>query len=109
MKTYADQLQALLKQIPGSVEEGDLPQLEKAATGFQHVLKLVQHHESGSGINTLYFYQHLQDIESALYQAKYGNNQKQRDAAFKKAKKELAAGIEDLIRFINRHTDSSTH
>lgn len=108
MKTYADQLKALLNQIPDSVAEEDLPQLEETATGFQHILKSVQHHESGSGINTLYFYQHLKDIESALYDAKYGNDQKQRNAAFKKAKKELASGIEDLVRFINRHTNSSS-
>lgn len=108
MKSYAEQLQSLLKQIPDTVAEEDLPQLEEAATGFQHILKLVQHHESGSRINTLYFYQHLKDIESALYNAKYGNDQKQRNASFKKAKKELASGIEDLVRFINRHTSSSS-
>lgn len=107
MKSYADQLQSLLKQIPDTVAEEDLPQLEAAATGFQHVLKRVHHHESGSGINTHYFYQHLKDIESALYNAQYGNDQKQRNASFKKAKKERASGIEGLVRFVNRHTNSS--
>lgn len=77
--------------------------MEEAATGFQHILKEVQHHKEGSGINTLYFYQHLEDIESALYEAKYGNSQKQRDAAFKKAKKELLSGIKDLTAFIEEH------
>ena len=86
MQTYADQLQALIKQIPDSVAEEDLPQLEAVATGFQHLLKLVQQHETGSGINSLYFYRHLEHIEAALYEAKYGNDQRQRNAAFKKAK-----------------------
>lgn len=49
MKTNTDQLKALLKQIPDSVAEEALPQLEAAATGFQHVLKLVPHHETGAG------------------------------------------------------------
>lgn len=108
MRSYADQLSALLTQIPGSVAEEDLPRLEEVATGFQHLLKLVQHHEAGSRINTLFFYQHLKDIESALYGAKYGRDQKQRATAIKKAKKELVSGIEDLIRFINGRTASST-
>ena len=104
MKTYADQLLALLTQIPGSVAEKDLPQLERAATGFQHLLRLVQSHAAGSRINTLYYYQRLNDIESALYEAKYGHDQKQRNAAVKNAKKELASGIKDLVGFINGQT-----
>lgn len=109
MKTYADQLSALLTKIPDSVAEEDLPQLEAAATEFQHLLKQVQNHEAGSRINTLYYYQRLKDIESSLYAAKYGRDQKQRDAAFKKAKKELTSGIKDLVGFIKGHTTSSTN
>lgn len=108
MKAYADQLLALLTQIPTSVAEEDLHQLKGAATGFQHLLWQVQNHESGSRINTLYFYQHQKDIESALYGSRYGRDQPQRNAAFKKAKKELTSGIKDLIAFIEGHSASST-
>lgn len=109
MNAYIDQLVALSGQIPDSIAEEDLPRLEEAATGFQQLFKLVQSHKAGSGINTLYYYQRLKHIESALFEAKYGHGQKQRDAAFKKAKKELTAGIKDLTGFINRHTTSSSH
>lgn len=109
MNAYIDQLLALSGQIPQSIAEEDLPRLAEATTGFHHLFKQVQSHAAGSRINTLYYYQRLRHIESALFEAKYGHDQKQRDAAFKKAKKELAAGIEDLIGFINRHTTSSSH
>lgn len=109
MHTYIDQLMALSRQIPESIAEEDLPRLEEAATGFQHLFKQVKSHAAGSGINTLYYSQRLKHIESALFEAKYGRDQKQRDTAFKRAKRELAAGIGDLIGFIKSHTPSSSN
>lgn len=109
MHTYIDQLVALSKQIPESIAEEDLPRLEEATTGFHHVFSRVKRHAAGSGINALYYAQRLKHIESALFEAKYGHDQKQRDSAFKRAKRELAAGIGDLIGFIKSHTTSSSN
>lgn len=102
MNPYTEQLLALAQQIPDSVAEENLPQLEEAATGFQHLLRQVQEDAARYPINILYYYRRLKHIESALYEAKYGRDQKQRDAAFKKAKKELAGGIEDLSGLVEK-------
>lgn len=109
MNAIIDQLIALSKQIPESFAEEDLPRLSEATTSFHHLFNQVQSHPAGSRINTLYYYQQIRHIEAALYDAKYGHDQKRRDASFKKAKRELAAGIEDLIGFIKSHDTSSSH
>lgn len=99
MNTYSDQLTALVDKIPDSIAEEDLPQLGEVATEFQQVLKEV-HHEEAYKHDTQYYYERVKHIESALYEAKYGRDQKQRDAAFRKAKQELSSGIAALLRLI---------
>jgi predicted component of type VI protein secretion system len=106
MKTYTDQLTALLQKIPASIAEEDLPQLEEAATEFQQLLKQV-HHQEGYTLNTQYYYGRIKHIEDALFDAKYGRDQKRRDSSFRKAKQELASGIEALLQLIRDTTEPS--
>lgn len=106
MKTYTDQLTALVQKIPASVAEEDLPQLEEAATEFQQLLKQV-HHREGYTHNTQYYYGRIKHIEDALFDAKYGRDQKQRDSSFRKAKQELTSAIEALLQLIKDTTEPS--
>ena len=101
MASYNTRLHTLLEQIPSSVSEEELSKLEQVATEFEQILKMVHHHNSDLKEKTQYYYERITDIESGLYKAKYGRDQKQRDQSFKKTKEEIKDGIAALAKIVS--------